>query len=1308
MTEAGFENMTWYKWIGQRVCIKGINYGTLRYFGEIIYNDGLWCGIELDEPLGETNGISNNVRYFSCKDNYGIFVPPYEVTKLNKDETNTELCLKSNITKESNDNYFASNSAACEAKDFITKPCKITEEFKNNDSSCNSNVDLNKTFDIFKRLEPKQLSDIAEISLEELNKCESNCINEKESFFKRKPEREIVDRLDSEESLGIISDLLTDDMTFDLCKVALDSSDKNLNNKIVHNLEDDSLLVFSPPNNNICKMNLFLKNINSPLPYFENEHRISSTPKPSLNSQCDVKDTNTIEHDLLNLLQDEKDVDPIIAGSNQTKFKIDFDVDEFKNSHPLSSTSKAFSPTQLISSLLLNERFNMKSEGENSMLQEVFETKEENRTLNVTQTLSDGDIKNIDRNRSISSIQNCPDHLNCTFNIKSSASLESPASLADDSILSSMKNVSLSIDDKLEKNRALNSTFVLKEDKVKCISDCERTFIINHSPTQVTDANSSLNLGEDIRSITFCEKSNCKNKTYDKIDLLQSDNNHAIEVMPSMHQKEILNVASENSDNLKVCYEIGLSYFHEDSLDKIESVALSLAENTSVKNKSSSDKFSDEAEKHQGVKFSENSRNETGGQHNSEKRKTHETITNDSFPEHFNDEIRISLSDDFSNDLKTQKSAVSSTLIEKALFKIQVFKNDSSKKLEIQKVITNGALSKNTNGEILLHSANDFSDVITQQASTETSFVEHESDNIRTNEETNLILCPNDPSDEIECLKSQAQIKNIFLGKSEAGVKTNKINLNQNGIVSVDETSLKFSETVKNTISKRTQTKTQYQHDSNLNGEPCDETKITKSQTTKNSFSEKDGRKDKSLSKTHSLDSDVRNKSLAKPSKIICPKRGTSEISRLPVNRSNISKSKIENKVEASEFNSTFSTSSGHQKQSSSISSESKRLSLPLVSSVKVPNISKHTTEFKKPLQTSCKISVNKLVPEFKIPIKGKKSNMSSINAQDTSKPFSHSVYFTNVKNTEKVAKNAGTIVKKVLKSTERNIPKPKNKTSLKVKYSELKSDPKIACSIQRCDEIMDSCKVAGFPEKNSVLSQTEINEKNSEKINEDYNVISNLPIKTLSKDIHNNNNCISKPVIKEKDMPIPKVCQLDPSQNAVNEKIFKNIVKPRYSLLPNVKLFSKSISPEENGKESTCSNMPSFVKRKSVISKNLSNESDVPANKVTQFFNKINTCVEKQKENIRTSSQNSRLPVSNKITKNTNLADIKNNFNRRSSLLPSSIKPKGFSSSIARPNEAQTVPNSKNSQIQDSQRMTRKLPQFQKLQGTRSYCKKS
>lgn len=52
-----------------------IKVGILRYFGEIEQSPGVFCGVELDEPVGLNDGSVEGVRYFTCRPQHGIIAP---------------------------------------------------------------------------------------------------------------------------------------------------------------------------------------------------------------------------------------------------------------------------------------------------------------------------------------------------------------------------------------------------------------------------------------------------------------------------------------------------------------------------------------------------------------------------------------------------------------------------------------------------------------------------------------------------------------------------------------------------------------------------------------------------------------------------------------------------------------------------------------------------------------------------------------------------------------------------------------------------------------------------------------------------------------------------------------------------------------------------------------------------------------------------------------------------------------------------------------------------------------------------------
>lgn len=53
--------------------------GVVRFFGTTSFAAGKWVGIELSEPVGKNDGSVKGVPYFSCPQNYGVFVKPSQV-----------------------------------------------------------------------------------------------------------------------------------------------------------------------------------------------------------------------------------------------------------------------------------------------------------------------------------------------------------------------------------------------------------------------------------------------------------------------------------------------------------------------------------------------------------------------------------------------------------------------------------------------------------------------------------------------------------------------------------------------------------------------------------------------------------------------------------------------------------------------------------------------------------------------------------------------------------------------------------------------------------------------------------------------------------------------------------------------------------------------------------------------------------------------------------------------------------------------------------------------------------------------------
>ncbi|RDD38595.1 Dynactin subunit 1 [Trichoplax sp. H2] len=69
--------------LGQKVEVPGRGYiGTVAYIGSTSFAPGKWVGIILDEPKGKNNGTVQGKRYFTCEDNFGMFVRPTQINIL--------------------------------------------------------------------------------------------------------------------------------------------------------------------------------------------------------------------------------------------------------------------------------------------------------------------------------------------------------------------------------------------------------------------------------------------------------------------------------------------------------------------------------------------------------------------------------------------------------------------------------------------------------------------------------------------------------------------------------------------------------------------------------------------------------------------------------------------------------------------------------------------------------------------------------------------------------------------------------------------------------------------------------------------------------------------------------------------------------------------------------------------------------------------------------------------------------------------------------------------------------------------------
>lgn len=72
--------------IGKRVTVQGYEgvTGTIRFVGKHVVEKTLRVGVELDKPVGKSNGTVKGHSYFECSPKHGILIKPGKVTLLKK------------------------------------------------------------------------------------------------------------------------------------------------------------------------------------------------------------------------------------------------------------------------------------------------------------------------------------------------------------------------------------------------------------------------------------------------------------------------------------------------------------------------------------------------------------------------------------------------------------------------------------------------------------------------------------------------------------------------------------------------------------------------------------------------------------------------------------------------------------------------------------------------------------------------------------------------------------------------------------------------------------------------------------------------------------------------------------------------------------------------------------------------------------------------------------------------------------------------------------------------------------------------
>eukprot|EP01084_Bolivina_argentea_P312907 541779_1 len=67
--------------LNQRIKVRDYGYGTIQFLGCVHFAQGLFVGVELDEPNGKHDGKVKGKRYFKCRDKHG-YMAPHETFEL--------------------------------------------------------------------------------------------------------------------------------------------------------------------------------------------------------------------------------------------------------------------------------------------------------------------------------------------------------------------------------------------------------------------------------------------------------------------------------------------------------------------------------------------------------------------------------------------------------------------------------------------------------------------------------------------------------------------------------------------------------------------------------------------------------------------------------------------------------------------------------------------------------------------------------------------------------------------------------------------------------------------------------------------------------------------------------------------------------------------------------------------------------------------------------------------------------------------------------------------------------------------------
>lgn len=68
--------------VGQVIELNDGRIGVIRFIGDTAFAEGLWVGVEFDDPSGKNDGSVQGTRYFDSKPGHGMFLRPMGVARI--------------------------------------------------------------------------------------------------------------------------------------------------------------------------------------------------------------------------------------------------------------------------------------------------------------------------------------------------------------------------------------------------------------------------------------------------------------------------------------------------------------------------------------------------------------------------------------------------------------------------------------------------------------------------------------------------------------------------------------------------------------------------------------------------------------------------------------------------------------------------------------------------------------------------------------------------------------------------------------------------------------------------------------------------------------------------------------------------------------------------------------------------------------------------------------------------------------------------------------------------------------------------